>query len=570
VWSTELNDWVKIAPSTAAEIGAETPAGAQEKADVAETNAKDFADAVLVSAKEFTQTYANKKIEQGPTLPIGPAVGDLWIDTSKSPHQWKRWSGTIWTKASATSLDELSGLLESAQVAVGAIKTANIAEDAISSIKIQNEAVGVDKIGNGAITNAKLSDLAVDAAKLAGSAVTAEKIANLAVGNAAIANGAITNAKINDLDAGKITAGTIAADRIGANSITATHIAGNTITAAQIAGETITANELKAGSVIAGKIAANAVTAENIAANSITSSMVVTAGLDAGVIKFGTMSGDRILANTITSDKISTEGLDASVIKTGIIDSVTYRSGYSTAQRFELSGGTATFTEDMESGKSSVTKINDNGISVSHMDGLTEEQHVGVHGNEIVMRSGPYSTGYYVDHLEFKGITSPEFLMLQAATNYGELYAAKPLRLTGNENTLEIANETLRYNGSPIGFSGNEILWTGAELMNSADYIYPTRKLSDCPNGWIFVWSRFVDGSSSNSDWNFTVVPKGFATFTNGGSWHSLPATNSSALTTAPPIAYKYMYATDTAAQGHARNVGGTEGGQCLRYVLAF
>lgn len=105
--------------------------------------------------------------------------------------------------------------------------------------------------------------------------------------------------------------------------------------------------------------------------------------------------------------------------------------------------------------------------------------------------------------------------------------------------------------------------------MRDGHSITPTRKLADCPTGWILVWSRFVNGAAAGSDWNFTIVPKMFADI-GGGSWHALPATGSGSVGVAPPVAYKYIYASSTQLLGHTRNDDGAESGQVLRYVLAF
>ena len=53
-------------------------------------------------------------------------------------------------------------------------------------------------------------------------------------------------------------------------------------------------------------------------------------------------------------------------------------------------------------------------------------------------------------------------------------------------------------------------LWSGASAMSGDELITPTKKLSDCNNGWILVWSDFEysTGVSSNTAFQTTVIPK--------------------------------------------------------------
>ncbi|MUV39484.1 hypothetical protein JNUCC1_03362 [Lentibacillus sp. JNUCC-1] len=162
--------WIKLSPTEAAEIGAETPDGAQSKADgaessakgyadsqdgilktavegyadtvsgQAESNAKSHADTVSQQAETRAKNYAVAKtvydnkmteiandlsdkagisyvdgqlqlkqgaIPQQPTAPSSPSVGMLWLDTSKIPNIMKRYTGTGWDKASPTEAGEV-------------------------------------------------------------------------------------------------------------------------------------------------------------------------------------------------------------------------------------------------------------------------------------------------------------------------------------------------------------------------------------------------------------------------------------------------------------------------------
>jgi phage minor structural protein len=127
------NEWKKASPTVAEEIGAETPTGAQQKADAAKQEAKNYADvqdqsvyqdstyyADVVSqnaaaiaennAKNYTNTYAEKKIAKGSTAPSNPGIGDLWIDTSVTPNLLKRWTGNAWQKLAPTTAAEIGAV----------------------------------------------------------------------------------------------------------------------------------------------------------------------------------------------------------------------------------------------------------------------------------------------------------------------------------------------------------------------------------------------------------------------------------------------------------------------------
>jgi phage minor structural protein len=130
--------WVPATPTQAHEVGAETPEGAQDKADQA------YAD-----ASEFTQIWAQKSITQSTSAPSAPAVGDLWIDISQVPHVWKRWTGSIWRNAVPTDLSQLAGQVTNTQISDQAITTPKIASNVITSEMIVTSGLdaGVIKFG---------------------------------------------------------------------------------------------------------------------------------------------------------------------------------------------------------------------------------------------------------------------------------------------------------------------------------------------------------------------------------------------------------------------------------------
>jgi hypothetical protein len=90
------------------------------------------------------------------------------------------------------------------------------------------------------------------------------------------------------------------------------------------------------------------------------------------------------------------------------------------------------------------------------------------------------------------------------------------------------------------------VLWTGAAYMVATTTATPTKKLSECRNGWILVWSDYDAGTGSNDyDVFYSFIPKS-SPFVNGYqnmfivpnyqsdtskggiSWHSIIITNHS------------------------------------------
>jgi hypothetical protein len=117
-------------------------------------------------------------------------------------------------------------------------------------------------------------------------------------------------------------------------------------------------------------------------------------------------------------------------------------------------------------------------------------------------------------------------------------------------------------------------LWTGAGYPPAASTIPPTKKLSECRNGWILVWSDFVPGTGANDyDFYTSVVPKYYGTAQNGKS--HLFVIPTSLGTTAFSTTGKRLYIYDDKIVGHddnsfngTNNVGSA--GVCLRAVIEW
>lgn len=64
----------------------------------------------------------------------------------------------------------------------------------------------------------------------------------------------------------------------------------------------------------------------------------------------------------------------------------------------------------------------------------------------------------------------------------------------------------------------NVVLWSGSLFMNASHTVTPTKKLSDCQNGWVLLWSDYDEDSNVAQDADFvtTVIYKKKP---NGDTW---------------------------------------------------
>ncbi|SMQ75977.1 hypothetical protein SAMN05444673_2595 [Bacillus sp. OV166] len=101
------------------------------------------------------------------------------------------------------------------------------------------------------------------------------------------------------------------------------------------------------------------------------------------------------------------------------------------------------------------------------------------------------------------------------------------------------------------------VLWTGAGYPPAASTITPTKKLSECKNGWILRWSDYDPGVGSN-DYDFYESPvfKQRGVSANGKSEMFEIPTSLSATTSS--YVNKRLYIYDDKIVGHDDNsVGG-------------
>ncbi|UYL93929.1 putative tail fiber protein [Geobacillus phage vB_GthS_PK3.5] len=347
--------WKKASPTVAEEIGAETPTGAQQKAEAAKQEAIEHADQAASTAEQnakqyaeqYTQQYAEQKAPSDiPAVPANfSATGSFkkvvltWdIDTSKVVAYYELYaSQTAGFTPSSTNLiykGKTSGFTHDVDVnqtwyyrlrAVNAYGQAGAFTDEVSAstVKIISDdilfgavnaqhiadlAVTASKLADGSITTPKITDGAITSAKIADAAITSAKIASAAVGNAAIQNGAITNAKI----------ATAAVDTA--------QIQDGAITNAKIAN--LAVDNAKIANLHGSKITAGTVTADKLNVSSLSA---ISANL--GTVTAGTISGVTINGSTINSNLDSNNYLTINnsriKVRGSYYDNVFTMNGYS-------------------------------------------------------------------------------------------------------------------------------------------------------------------------------------------------------------------------------------------------
>lgn len=119
---------------------------------------------------------------------------------------------------------------------------------------------------------------------------------------------------------------------------------------------------------------------------------------------------------------------------------------------------------------------------------------------------------------------------------------------------------------------GSVPLWEGASMPVGATTITPTKKLSECRNGWILLWSDYDPPTSTEKDVDFvySYIPKYSGTAISSKN-HSFIVPNFSSDTTTN-YCVKKIWVYDTKLVGHDDNASSTTGANdvVLRAVLEW
>ncbi|QFG05341.1 minor tail protein [Bacillus phage 022DV001] len=144
------------------------------------------------------------------------------------------------------------------------------------------------------------------------------------------------------------------------------------------------------------------------------------------------------------------------------------------------------------------------------------------------------------------------------ANNRGEglLFARSDTPEGSTDNTQYdswyIRDGVVYFNDQVVGIDVFPTLWTGAMYMTASQTVTPTKKLSECPTGWILNWSDYDGNEVANPyDNNYTFIPKYHPRLSND---QGVYAVLSSGLTQETSLTMKYVYVTDSQIRGNDRN----------------
>jgi hypothetical protein len=149
---------------------------------------------------------------------------------------------------------------------------------------------------------------------------------------------------------------------------------------------------------------------------------------------------------------------------------------------------------------------------------------------------------------------------------------------TADYDTLRVEDSVLYLNTTPLSVKPNgTALWSGGSYLNASTTITPTKKLSECANGWVLAFSDIDDLTvdvTNDQDLFMYIVPKRIALGTFAGNGHSVILPTSSSpfdVNNNLTITLKYIYIHDDKLVGASANDGDAfDRDVCLRFVYEF
>ncbi|QHJ73520.1 capsid and scaffold protein [Kochikohdavirus PBEF19] len=103
-------------------------------------------------------------------------------------------------------------------------------------------------------------------------------------------------------------------------------------------------------------------------------------------------------------------------------------------------------------------------------------------------------------------------------------------------------------------------LWKGVVYLNDIQEILPSKKLTECRNGWVLTFSAYESGAGRPWDINQVYIHKSVLNQFNTRGFRAMIGHGTT-------ITFKYMYITDGRIGGHAGNGIGVNSGIAIREV---
>lgn len=292
--------WINASPTSASQIGAETPEGAKAKADAAKEAAAIDAANKAAAAQAAAIAEAQKKADAAQK-----AATDRANTVEKDVKEFASNAGNI-TKGTIAAERLYGGTIDAQKANIVNINAGNITTGSIDASKIK-----VTNVDAGAITTGTLN-----AARIGAGTITSDKIHVNGLSADVIKTGTInasvvkvinlnaSNIVAGTLDAGKVVVTNLSANVLQSGIIDASRVTVNNLDASKITAGTMSADKIKGGSIDANNVNIVNLKAGNITSGSIDASKIGVTNIKAENITTGTLNAARIAAGTITADKL--------------------------------------------------------------------------------------------------------------------------------------------------------------------------------------------------------------------------------------------------------------------------
>lgn len=169
-------------------------------------------------------------------------------------------------------------------------------------------------------------------------------------------------------------------------------------------------------------------------------------------------------------------------------------------------------------------------IAANHVQNLATQAEAEA-GTDTTKTMTPATTAQSIDN---RAVT------LASNQTIGGIKNFKDGLLLDSKTVITQQNADATYAVKSIGMS----LWTGISTLNENHTVTPTKKLSECQNGWLLVFAPYNGSTAQNYDVTTVFVPKGhtrlsIAQIFNGSNWTQ-----------------KRYQCSDSTITGHSSNVG--------------